>query len=247
MFTCCKLAILMLVLTLDGQVSAGRIVGGHEAVPHSRPYMMLIRRQNKTSQEKWCGGFLLNEDFVMTAAHCIAETYEVFLGLHDFSKERKTAQRIPVEQAFPHNDYKPDALIHDVMLLKLQSKAIFSDNVKPIALASQDDPVPKTCQIAGWGRTNRSDQYMSPKLMEANVTLTDNKKCELENAYCSEGDVGQGKGDSGGPLVCYGKAYGVVSSTFTPNSGGPYIHRFAKIPDYRKWITSTIRKALRSS
>lgn len=75
----------------------------------------------------------------------------------------------------------------------MQSKANFSDNVKSIALASKDDPVPKICQIVGWGKTKRTNIYMSPKLMEANVTLIDNEKCKLENAYCSEGDVGPGK------------------------------------------------------
>uniref|UniRef100_A0A3Q0TB97 Peptidase S1 domain-containing protein n=1 Tax=Amphilophus citrinellus TaxID=61819 RepID=A0A3Q0TB97_AMPCI len=51
-------------------IHSGKIVGGHEAVPHSRPYMVLLERHMSNGQIKYCGGFLLNEDFVMTAAHC---------------------------------------------------------------------------------------------------------------------------------------------------------------------------------
>ena len=49
---------------------SGKIIGGHEAKPHSRPYMVFL--QSKTSGEPYiCGGFLVREDFVLTAAHCL--------------------------------------------------------------------------------------------------------------------------------------------------------------------------------
>ncbi len=43
------------------------IVDGIDSVPHSRPYMVYIR-DNVSKQT--CGGFLVREDYVMTAAHC---------------------------------------------------------------------------------------------------------------------------------------------------------------------------------
>ena len=50
------------------------------------------------------------------------------------------------------------------------------------------------------------------------------------------------QGDSGGPLVCEdGKAYGVVSSAFSPHGGGPKMYNYAKIPDYRYWIDSFMK------
>uniref|UniRef100_A0A3B4WN50 Peptidase S1 domain-containing protein n=1 Tax=Seriola lalandi dorsalis TaxID=1841481 RepID=A0A3B4WN50_SERLL len=54
-------------------VYTGEIIGGHEAVPHSRPYMVLLVQHMEDNKTKHCGGFLLNEDFVMTAAHCQAK------------------------------------------------------------------------------------------------------------------------------------------------------------------------------
>lgn len=53
-------------------VHTAEIIGGHEAVPHSRPYMVLLQRHVQANKIIHCDGFLLNEDFVMTAAHCQA-------------------------------------------------------------------------------------------------------------------------------------------------------------------------------
>ncbi|XP_034737205.1 granzyme B(G,H)-like [Etheostoma cragini] len=229
----CELLILILTLTLDGQVHTGEVIGGHEAVPHSRPYMVLLEMHMQNGKTKHCGGFLLNEDFVMTAAHCQACSYTDLLGVHDYNK-RNGIQRISVVQTFPHKGYDKKDFSNDIMLLKLSSKAKYSRNVRPIALAGQFDcSLPKSCRVSGWGATyNTKDiNHMSSVLMEANVTIIDSKECEKEKSYCTKGATGPGKGDSGGPLVCEGeKAYGVVSS------GCLNKYMYAKIPDYRSWI-----------
>lgn len=51
-------------------VHTGEIIGGHVAAPHSRPYMAILESTRQNGLKAICGGFLLNEDFVMTAAHC---------------------------------------------------------------------------------------------------------------------------------------------------------------------------------
>ncbi|KAL4000129.1 hypothetical protein ACER0C_007900 [Sarotherodon galilaeus] len=232
MFIHCNLATLIFVLTLDRHVYT--ILGGHEAVPHSRPYMVLLERHMSDGRKKYCAGFLLNEDFVMAAAHGQAESYTALLGVHNLNLNSwNEIQRISVEQQFPHKYFNPTSFINDVMLVKLSSKAILNENVKPIPLAGHDDgTLPESCILSGWGRADRNNKYMSPKLMEANVTLIDNKECAVENFYCSQGETGPSEGDAGGPLVCEdGKAYGVISTAVTPHSGGPHIIRFTKIPE----------------
>ncbi|XP_062280458.1 granzyme B(G,H)-like [Scomber scombrus] len=238
-----KLVILILVLTLDDQVHSGEVIGGHVAVPHSRPYMVLMEMEHN-NKIKYCGGFLLNEDFVMTAAHCQADSYTLLLGVHHYD-ESNDIQKLFVEKAFPHEDYNTEGYKNDIMLLKMKSKANFSKIVKPIDIADQGyDLLPQHCAVSGWGRTVRNRREMSLILMEANVTLIGSEQCQnKEHSYCSKGDTGPSVGDSGGPLVCEdGKAYGVVSSTFKPDNGGPLIDYYAKIPDFRQWIDSIMKK-----
>ncbi len=55
-------------ISLLASVQVG-IVNGTESKPHSRPYMVSIQR----NKEHICGGFLVSEQFVMTAAHCFKE------------------------------------------------------------------------------------------------------------------------------------------------------------------------------
>ncbi|XP_056270858.1 granzyme B(G,H) [Pseudoliparis swirei] len=234
----------LLVLTLEGRAHAAGIVNGREAAPHSRPYMVLLNRHLAKGRIEYCGGFLLNADFVMTAAHCQARFFTVFLGLHNIKDSGATKRT--VTQAFPHKDYNATDFRNDIMLLKLSSKVHFTTNVSPVALGDQSDvSLPKSCLVSGWGAGTEQNQYLSEVLMDVDVTLVDLEQCAKRNLYCSHGDAGQSKGDSGGPLVCDGKAYGVVSTTFIPKSGAPKIHCFAKIPDVRRWIRSTMTSALK--
>ncbi|XP_028259497.1 granzyme B-like [Parambassis ranga] len=234
MFFRCEVAVLMLALTLDGQVHTGEVIGGREAQAHSRPYMVLLQRHMQDSRIKHCGGFLLSEDYVMTAAHCQAKTFNVLLGLHDIHN-RVDVQSLSVEQSFPHKGYNVTDLRNDIMLLKLSSKAQINNNVNPIALAGQDDfGLPESCSVSGWGRTENSP-YMSVKLMEVNVTLIEDQRCPKQRFYCSEGETGPGEGDSGGPLVCEGMAYGVVSGKRKTTS------KYTKIPDYRDWADCVMK------
>ncbi|MEQ2284231.1 hypothetical protein AMECASPLE_019481 [Ameca splendens] len=235
----CNLAVLMLVLTFQSQVHAGKVIGGHVAEAHSRPYMVLLKRTVQNGQTKYCGGFLINEDFVMTAAHCQAKSYEVFLGLHKYNENHNL--RLHVKQAFPHEYYNETDYTNDIMLLKLSSKAKWSKNVKPIVLAEmQGNSLPNSCTVCGWGPISREASHLSSTLMEARVTLINNELCIKENVYCSEGEKGPSEGDSGGPLVCQdGKAYGVVSASIATD--GSTLYKYTKIPDSNDWMKYIIK------
>ncbi|TKS74726.1 Granzyme E [Collichthys lucidus] len=240
----CELVILILALTLDGQVHTGQIYGGKVAEPHSRPYMVILEATISNGSIKYCGGFILTEDFVMTAAHCQAKSYRVFLGVHDFFKT-KEIQSVDVEKAFPHRDFNSSDYINDVMILKLSSKVKFNKTVKAIPLAGQNDGSPKSCIVSGWGSTSKETkpgQLMSRVLMEVNVTLIDNEFCKSNGLYCSEGEVGPRSGDNGGPLVCEdGKAYGVMANFF--QDSGLTLCSYTMISDHMSWIVSTIKNA----
>ncbi|XP_016110525.1 cathepsin G-like [Sinocyclocheilus grahami] len=92
------------------------IVNGREAKPHSRPYMVSIQIFGQHN----CGGFLISNEFVLTAAHCWngSQILTVVVGAHDLRKS-KTLNRIGVKNYIPHPDYKTSPVRNDIMLLRI--------------------------------------------------------------------------------------------------------------------------------
>ncbi|EMP26827.1 Duodenase-1 [Chelonia mydas] len=93
-----------------------QVIGGREAPLGSRPYMAYVQIGSKGS----CGGFLIREDVVVTAAHCncnLGNIY-VYLGVQDFMKPGQIWQRIRARRWIQHPDFSNENFDNDIMLLK---------------------------------------------------------------------------------------------------------------------------------
>ncbi|XP_060030137.1 granzyme B(G,H)-like [Erinaceus europaeus] len=111
------LLLLLPACFLPPRTQAEETIRGCESRPHSRPYMAHLKFSDKDFQYI-CSGFLIQEDFVLTAAHCNEHSVTVILGCHNTSKYEKTQQIIPVSRAIPHPDYDSKSYANDIMLLK---------------------------------------------------------------------------------------------------------------------------------
>ncbi|KAF5925785.1 hypothetical protein HPG69_002236, partial [Diceros bicornis minor] len=176
--------------------------------------MAFVHSNSGKEVRKSCGGFLVRDNFVLTAAHCTGREITVTLGAHNISKAENSQQIIPVLKAFPHKDYNNNSKFNDIMLLKLRDKAQLNWAVKTIALPRSQDWVRpgQVCSVAGWGRLESGKKpttLQEVDLEEVDLEVENEQKCK--DLFKNYNNSIQLCGDSGGPLVCNNVAQGIVS------------------------------------
>ncbi|XP_072516540.1 mast cell protease 4-like [Salminus brasiliensis] len=222
------------------------IINGTEAKPHSRPYMVSVQNEKGHT----CGGFLVSDRFVMTAAHCWnqGEKLKVVLRVHNLSK---TKLHLTVAVKFYHiyPMYDSDTSLNDIMLLQLNKAVKKSKEINWISIPTKDKDVKAkmVCSIAGWGKQKMNGK-LSDGLMETDVTIIDKNACQkywnknysTSRMVCAGGVGGFCRGDSGGPLVCKGTAVGIISFTDVKgcNTGKPNV--YTKISTFLPWIKAIL-------
>jgi hypothetical protein len=193
------------------------ILGGREAQPGAYPWQVALvsRFEPNAFQGQFCGGSLIAEDWVLTAAHCTegkeVSMIDVLVGAHRLSD---SGVRIASAQIIPHPDYDPTQMDNDIALIRLSTPVTYTpiSLYKAISGTSELDYLRAT--VIGWGAKSTSGWLFDfpDALREVSLPLVDNVRCGrnvyfttiTDNMLCAGYEtltMGACYGDSGGPLM----------------------------------------------
>eukprot|EP00092_Neocalanus_flemingeri_P025855 GFUD01028022.1.p1 GENE.GFUD01028022.1~~GFUD01028022.1.p1 ORF type:complete len:397 (+),score=85.51 GFUD01028022.1:124-1314(+) len=181
-----------------------RITGGEEAEINEFPWAALLEIKVDGANKPFrCGGTLVNDKYVLTAAHCVSSSsYQeitVILGEHDTtSRLESTSLRIKAKpyRFNKHWSYKQDVqtgVFYDFSLIELAERVDFTGHphIRPVCLPDSqevDYDQNEVATVSGWGLENVDYQTgkglvkgvgngLAKKLKKLDVRLMSQRQC----------------------------------------------------------------------
>ncbi|CAH0592690.1 unnamed protein product [Chrysodeixis includens] len=233
--------------------SPQRIVGGSLTTVSEYPTIVALLFSWNTNYVQNCGGTILTQRAILTAAHCpygdTASRWRVRAG-SSYANSGGTVYTL--SSIAIHPQYNSRTMDSDVAILRTSSQITFSSVVQPASIAGANYNLGDNQVVwaAGWGATS-SGGSGSEQLRHVQVWTVNQSTCATRYSYgggnitpnmlCSGWlDVGgrdQCQGDSGGPLYHNGIVVGVCSWGFgCALSEYPGVN--ARVSRFSSWIQS---------
>lgn len=205
-----------------------------------------------------CGGSLVAENWVLSAARCAGAACKASIGSHDLTVEEAGREEIDIDCEIKHPDYDDWTLDNDYMMIRLKGNSTFPpvtlDDGSNVTLAEGDD-----LTIMGWGTTS-SGGSVSNVLLEAQTDYVTNSECNddydpnviTSNMMCAARDgIASCQGDFGGPVIVNGDEasadiqVGIVSFRLGCADRG-YPGVYARVSEKIDWINEQMTTETRA-
>lgn len=240
-------------------VRSSRIVQGNDTTPGAYPWAVGIQFLDRL----YCGGSLISNQWVLTAAHCVKGINQgrirLILGDHDRRDEEKWQELRLIERVIIHPQFVKKTFNNDIALIKMNRNIEFNDRVRPVCLPPKDRSYNgQDTTVVGWGKLAEGG-VPANILQQVSVPIISQKKCRhstsyrtseiTENMFCAgfdDGKIDACQGDSGGPAVWKGDGensqtqIGIVSWGQGCARGG-YPGVYTRIGRYLEWIVDIIK------
>ncbi|ESN95804.1 hypothetical protein HELRODRAFT_114601 [Helobdella robusta] len=238
------------------------IVGGIEARPNEFPWQISLQ---SASGFHMCGGSIMNDQWIITAAHCVdgenPANLRIVAGLHKklTGLDHPSVQIFQIEKLVIHEEYNPRKFPYDIALIKVKGSVKFSADVNTVCAPEPKDLYDHVkSAVSGWGNlasgssakvdglryttVNTTTNAYCSKVYGPLSKITDDMLCASDNRNSAERDSCQN--DSGGPLVRKEKdgtfrLIGIVSWGKGCASGYPGV--YARVNYFEDWILKNIK------
>lgn len=181
-----------------------RIYGGENADIDEFPWLAMLQYENFRGERKFsCGGSLINNRYVLTAAHCVVGEVEkkegtlvsVRLGEYDTTKDidcivldgeeicADPPIDVPVEEKVAHSEYSETSMQNDIALLRLNRVVERTDFIQPVCLPTSNFRSSNAGDVnfvTGFGRTLQGSR--SEIKQKLGIKVYDQEKCRAKFA-----------------------------------------------------------------
>ncbi|CRK99977.1 CLUMA_CG013271, isoform A [Clunio marinus] len=208
------------------------ILNGKEADVGEYPHMAAIGYGDAVEEDQIsfdCGGSLISQKFVLTAAHCVNSRKRqpkiIRLGRVslDENSDRDTnlAQDIPVKGVKLQPSYTSREKYNDIALIEMMRNAEFTRYVKPACLYTSGKSFGpnEKLEITGWGRVNSSTLIKSNWLLKADIHEVPIDECNESYSIIILSQLADGITQS--QLCATNTKDGKVIDACQGDSGGP--------------------------